>query len=309
MDRLEAMRVFVTVAEMRGFAPAARRLTMSPAAVTRAVSALEERLGTRLLRRTTRVVRLTDAGARYLADCKRILGEIEEAEAGATGTEGEPRGMLNVTAPVNFGRMFVAPIALGFLAKHPRTSVRMLLVDHVVHLIEEGIDVGVRIAHLRDSTLRAVRVGTVRRVVCAAPEYLAKRGTPRTPADLIQHDTIGFLNIHPTRHWTFASGSKTETAEPETRLFVNTADVAIAAAKAGHGLTRAFSYQVEPDVRAGHLRVVLEDFEPAEVPIHIVYPDARRATSSVRAFVDHAVERLRTVAQSGAFGTKFTKTR
>ncbi|WP_394832125.1 LysR family transcriptional regulator [Pendulispora rubella] len=309
MDRLEAMRVFVAVAEMRGFTPAARRLTMSPAAATRAVSALEERLGTRLLRRTTRVVRLTDAGARYLADCKRILGDIEEAEAGAAGTEGEPRGMLNVTAPVNFGRMFVAPTVLGFLERHPRISVRMLLVDHVVHLIEEGMDVGIRIAHLRDSALRAVRVGTVRRVVCAAPEYLVKRGTPRTPSDLIHHDTIGFSNINPTRHWSFSTGSKTEAAETETRLFVNTADVAIAAAKAGHGLTRVLSYQVDPDVRTGQLRVVLEDFEPPEVPIHIVYPDARRATSSVRAFVDYATERLRTMAQSGAFGTKFSKTR
>jgi len=301
------MRVFVAVADEEGFAPAARRLGMSPAAVTRAISALEERLGTRLLRRTTRVVRLTDAGTRYLVDCKRILSDIEEAEAGASGASDELRGLLHVTASVNFGRMFVAPIVLEFLASYPRVSVRTLLVDHVVHLIEEGMDVGIRIAHLRDSALRAVRVGTVRRVVCASPAYLAARGTPRAPADLAHHETIGFSSVNPTPQWSFSSTRKTETVVPEARLFVNTADVAIAAAKAGHGLTRVLSYMIQPEVRDGELRIVLSDFEPPEVPIHMVYPDVRKATARVRAFVELAAERLRALGHEGAFGTKPAK--
>ncbi|HEX4448848.1 MAG TPA: LysR family transcriptional regulator, partial [Polyangiaceae bacterium] len=192
MDRLETMRVFVAVAEAQGFASAARKLAMSAPAVTRAVSALEERLGTPLLRRTTRVVRLTDAGARYLADCKRILGEIDEAEAGAAGADADPRGLLRITASVNFGRMFVAPIVYEFLALHPRVAVQTLMVDRVVNLVDEGIDVGVRIAKLPDSALQAVRIGSVRRVACASPAYLARRGRPASPRDLEAHDTIAF---------------------------------------------------------------------------------------------------------------------
>ena len=290
VDRLGSMRVFVAVAEAQGFAPAARRLAMSPPAVTRAIAALEERIGTRLLHRTTRIVRLTEAGSRFLADCKRILGEIEEAEASAAGAHAEPRGQVGVTAPVIFGRMYVAPIVLDFLARHPRVTARMLFLDRVVDLIDEGLDVAVRIAHLPDSSLRAVQVGSVRWVVCASPEYLAARGTPRTPADLSQRDAIAFSLSTSPEQWSFASG---ETFSPPTQLVVNSNDLAIAAAVAGRGVARVLSYQIAPELRAGKLQIVLSEFEPPPVPISVVYVEGRRAAAKVRAFVDFAVERLR----------------
>lgn len=290
MDRLESMRVFVAVAEDQGFAPAARRLAMSPPAVTRAVAALEERIGTRLFHRTTRIVRLTEAGDRYLADCKRILGEIEEAEASAAGSHAEPRGHLAVTAPVMFGRMHVAPVVLEFLARHPRVTARMLFLDRVADLIDEGLDIAIRIAHLPDSSLHAIRVGSVRRVVCASPEYLAARGTPRIPADLSQHDAIAFSLGPAAEEWSFASGA---TVAPSTRLVVNSNDVAIAAAAAGRGVARVLSYQIAPELRACRLQVVLAEFEPPPIPISVVYAEGRRAAAKVRAFVDFAVERLR----------------
>ena len=284
------MRVFVAVAEEQGFAPAARRLAMSAPAVTRAVAALEERIGTRLLHRTTRIVRLTEAGGRFLADCKRILGEIEEAEASAAGSHAEPRGQLAVTAPVMFGRMHVAPVVLEFLALHPRVTARMLFLDRVADLIDEGLDVAVRIAHLPDSSLHAVRVGSVRRVVCASPEYLAARGAPRVPADLSQHDAIALSLGAASEEWSFASG---ETFGPPARLVVNSNDVAIAAAIAGQGVTRVLSYQIASELHAGRLQVVLADFEPPAIPVSVVYAEGRRAAAKVRAFVDFAVERLR----------------
>jgi DNA-binding transcriptional LysR family regulator len=284
------MRVFVAVAEAQGFAPAARRVGMSPPAVTRAIAALEERIGTRLLHRTTRIVRLTEAGSRFLADCKRILGELEEAEASAAGSHAEPRGLLAVTAPVMFGRMFVVPLVLDFLVRHPRVTARTLFLDRVADLIDEGLDVAVRIAHLPDSSLRAVRVGSVRRVVCASPDYLAARGTPRTPVDLAQLDAIAFSLGASPEEWSFASG---ETVSPPARQIVNSNDVAIAAAVAGRGVTRVLSYQIAPELRAGKLQIVLSEFEPPPVPISVVYAEGRRAAAKVRAFVDFAVERLR----------------
>lgn len=293
MDRLDTLRVFVAVAEEEGFAPAARRLAMSPPAVTRAISALEERIGTRLLHRTTRIVRLTEAGARFLADCKRILGELEEAEASAAGSHAELRGQIGVTAPVMFGRMFVAPVVFDFLARHPRVSARTLLVDRIVDMLDEGLDVAVRIAHLPDSSLTAIRVGSVRRVVCASPGYLAARGTPAAPADLAQLDTISFSQTGSPEEWSFASGSRLEKVLPPSQLLVNTADVAIAAAVAGRGLARVLSYQIGPELCDGRLSIVLPAFEPPPVPIHVVHPEGRRAAARVRAFVDFLVERLR----------------
>ncbi|WP_437687209.1 LysR family transcriptional regulator [Sorangium sp. So ce176] len=296
MDRLDTLRVFIAVAEEEGFAPAARRLSMSPPAVTRAIAALEERIGTRLLHRTTRIVRLTEAGARFLTDCKRILGEIEEAEASAAGSHAELRGQIGVTAPVMFGRMFVAPVVLDFLARHPRVSARTLLVDRVVDMLDEGLDVAVRIAHLPDSSLTAIRVGSVRLVVCASPDYLAARGAPETPADLAQLDTIAFSQAASPVEWAFSSGARVEKVLPPSQLLVNTADVAIAAAVAGRGLTRVLSYQVGPELRAGRLRIVLPAFEPPPVPVHVVHPEGPRAAARVRAFVDFLVERLRSEA-------------
>jgi DNA-binding transcriptional LysR family regulator len=293
MDRLESMRVFVAVAEAEGFAPAARRLSLSPPAVTRAISALEEHLGTRLLQRTTRVVRLTEAGTRYLSDCRRILGEIEHAEASAASSQTEPRGRLVVTAPVLFGRMFVAPVVLDFLARYPQVSARTLLLDHVVDLIEGGIDVGIRIAHLPDSSLTAARVGTVRRVVCASPEFLAEHGTPRKPADLANFDTLVFSRDATPQEWTFGSGRSAAAVSLRSRFTVNTADVAIAAAIAGRGLTRVLSYQIGPELKAGRLKIVLADFEPPPIPVSVVHTAGRASTARVRAFVGFAIEKLR----------------
>lgn len=287
------MRVFVAVAEERGFAPAARRLAMSPAAVTRAVAAIEHRVGARLLQRTTRVVRLTEAGARYFADCKRILDDVEAAETAAAHDQNEPRGELVVTAPLVFGRMFVTPIVLEFLTKHPRVSARMLLADEVVDLVEAGIDAAVRIAHLPDSSLTAVKVGAVRRVVCASPAYLAARGAPRTPADLASHDAIVFARDAPRKEWQFGAGRSLRSAALNSRFAVNNADVAIAAAAAGAGITRVLSYQIGPQVEAGLLAVVLEDHEPPAIPVSVVFPAGRRGAAKVRAFVDFAVEKLR----------------
>ena len=287
------MRVFVAVAEAAGFAAAARRLGMSAPAVTRAVAELEQRIGTRLLQRTTRIVRVTDAGTRYLADCRRILAEVAEAEASAAGAHAEPRGQLAVTASVMFGRMFVAPVILDFLARYPEVAVRFVLLDRIADLVEEGLDVAVRIAHLPDSALSAVKVGAVRRVVCASPEYLARHGTPRRPADLRAFDAVSFSPMPATEEWSFAHGAESETVRPPTRFIVNNTDVAVAAAAAGRGFVRALSYQIAPELSAGRLKIVLEDFEPPPLPIHIVHAEGRRASARVRAFVDFAVERLR----------------
>src|SRR5215471_7333125 len=279
MDRLETMRVFVAVAEARGFAPVARRLGMSPAAVTRAIAALEHRVGARLLQRTTRVVRLTEAGARYFADCKRILEDIETAENAAAENQSEPRGELVVTAQLVFGRMFVAPIVLEFLARYPLVAARTLLVDHVVDLVEGGVDVAVRIAHLPDSSLTAIRVGSVRRVVCASPDYLAKHGVPRTPAELASHDAIVFASSGAAqREWQFgASGTRgAKTVGLRSRFAVNSAEAAIAAAVAGAGVTRVLSYQVGREIEARRLTILLEKHEPAAIPVSVVFPAGRR---------------------------------
>jgi len=293
MDRLQAMTVFVAVAEEEGFAPAARKLAMSPPVVTRAVASLEERIGTRLLHRTTRNVRLTEAGMRYLEDCRRILSEIDEAEETAAGSHREPQGQLAVTASVLFGRMYVAPILLDFLGRHPRVSGRTLFVDRVVNLMEEGLDVAVRIAHLPDSGMTALKVGSVRRVVCASPGYLAEHGIPQHPDDLPRHRTIAFRGITPAPEWPFREGSSEVRVRLSPRLEVNTAEVAISAAIQGHGLTQVLSYMVAPELAAGRLKIVLADFEPVPIPIHLVHGEGRQTSARVRAFVDFAAQRLR----------------
>lgn len=296
MDKIGSMRVFIAVAEAEGFAPAARQLGLSPPAVTRAIAALEERIGTRLLHRTTRLVRLTEAGARYLADAKRILAEIEEAEGAAAGAHAQPRGLLTVTAPVLFGRMHVAPVVMEFLSQHPQVSVRLLLLDRVTDLLDEGIDVALRIAHLQDSTLNAVRVGSVRRVTCASPDYLARRGRPRHPTDLAQHDTIGFWTQGVEAEWVFGDPPKQQRVRPASRLLVNTADVAIAAALAGRGITRILSYQIASELRDKRLDILLEDYESEPLPIHLVHAEGRRVSAKLRAFMDFTAVRLRQIA-------------
>lgn len=294
MDHLDALRTFVAVADAGGFARAARQRGSSAPAVTRAIGALERRLGTPLLHRTTRSLRLTEAGESFLADCRRILGELDAAEAAVLGTQQEPRGQLAVTAPSLFGRRHVAPILLDFLALHAQISAHAFFADRVVHLIDEGYDVALRIAHLPDSGLTAVPVGSLRRVVAASPAYLARHGVPQRPADLIEHQAIGFnLEGQGSQPWVFAHPR--ESVQPRQRLVVNAIDTKVAAACAGHGLIRALAYQVTDEVRDGRLRLLLEAHEPPPVPVQLVYPSGRMAAAKVRAFVGFAAERLRQV--------------
>jgi DNA-binding transcriptional LysR family regulator len=300
MDRLDTLRVFVAVADARGFAPAARKLGLSAPAVTRAILALEARIGAPLLHRTTRSVHLSDAGERFLEDCRRILAELDEAESSAGGAHAAPQGLLTLTAPLMFGRMHVAPVLLDFLSRHPAIQVRSFFVDRVVHLLDEGFDVAVRIAHLPDSGLTAIRVGRVRSVVVASPDYLERCGTPQRPAELAQHDAIGSSpSGGAAPPWRFsaaaerADGDDGQTVRPRMQLVVNGADVAIAAALRGHGLARVLSYQVAAELQAGRLRIVLAEHEPPPMPVHVVYPAGRKASARLRAFIDFAVARLR----------------
>jgi DNA-binding transcriptional LysR family regulator len=299
LDKLDAMRVFVAVAEARGFAAGARRLGMSAPVVTRAVAALEKRLGTTLLQRTTRIVRLTEAGTRYLADCRRILAEVGAAEDSLRSRDGKPRGALNITASRLFGRMFVAPIVLDFLNEYREISVRTVLDDHIIDLIEAGIDVAIRIGPLPDSSFTATRVGSVRRVFCASPDYLELHATPRRPADLEALDALVFAGASTRSEWTLGSGRAARTVRPRSVLSINDADVIVAAALAGHGVARLLSYQVGNEVAAGKLVRLLTPFEPPPIPVSVVCPAGRHGSAKVRAFFDFAVARLRAASWLG----------
>jgi DNA-binding transcriptional LysR family regulator len=279
----------VAVAEEEGFAAGARRLGMSPPTVTRAVAALERRLGVQLLHRTTRHVRTTDVGQRYLDDARRILAEADAADEAAAGINAEPRGRLVVTAPVLFGRIFVMPGIVEYLERHPATQVSAMFLDRVVNLLEEGVDVGVRIGELPDSSMRASRVGAVRVVVCASRDYLRHHGTPRTPQDLPKHSLIASSAGSGVLEWHL--GGRTLKVQP--RLTVTTNDAAIEAALRGFGVARLLSYQVARHLTAGGLTALLEQYEPQPRPIHIVHREGRHASAKVRAFVDLMVERLR----------------
>ncbi len=293
MDRFQSLQVFVKVAERGGFAAAARVLGMSPPAVTRAIAALEDRIGTRLLIRTTRSVRLTDSGERFLADSRRILMDLEEAEESAVGAHAAPRGDLRVTAPVLFGRDFVAPILGDFLEQYPLVSAQTLFVDRIVNLMDEGLDVAIRIGDLPDSSLSAVRVGAVRRVTFAAPGYLSRHGTPRHPKDLAGHRLILALAAEGSPEWRFQEQGKPLTVKPDARLSMNTNDAVIAMATRGWGLSRLLSYQIAPGLAAARLKIVLGDFEPPPLPIHVVHREGRRVSAKVRSFVDFMAGRLR----------------
>ncbi|MGR9087191.1 MAG: LysR family transcriptional regulator [Gammaproteobacteria bacterium] len=290
MDRLHSMSVFLAVAEEESFAAGARRLGMSPPAVTRAIAALEERLGVKLLNRTTRYVRVTDAGSRYLDDCRRIICEADEADEAAAGINAEPRGHLAVTAPVMFGRIFVIPGILDYLQRYPEMEVSAVFLDRVVNLLEEGFDVGVRIGELPDSSMRAVRVGQVRRVLCASPGYMAKNGMPLNPSELIHHNIIASSTISPVVDWKFA---RDISIRVKPRLTVTSNDAAIEAALAGMGITRLLSYQIESHLTDGRLQTLLTEFEPSPLPIHLVHREGRYASAKVRSFVDLMITKLR----------------
>ena len=293
MDRFHLMSVFVAVAEEESFAGGARRLGMSPPAVTRAIAMLEEHLGIKVLTRTTRFVRTTDAGLRYLESARRIIAEAEEADEAAAGVHAAPRGHLAVTAPVMFGSIYVMPGIVDYLKRYPDVSVSAMFLDRVVNLLEEGLDVGVRIGELPDSSMRAIQVGHVRRVVCAAPEYLKQYGMLNEPQDLVTHRVICAIPVSPANEWRFGTGKMLESVKIHPRLTVTNNDAAIQAALQGLGVTRLMSYQIAAHLAAGRLTRVLADYEPPPLPIHVLHREGRQASAKVRSFVDLLVERLR----------------
>ena len=290
MDRWQAMRIFVKVAETGSFAKTARDMGSSPPAVTRAVAALEETIGARLFVRTTRSVKLTEAGGRYVEDCRRILADIVEAEAAAGGSYATPTGTLSVTAPLLFGHIYVLPVMTDYLDTYPAMAGRTLFVDRPVNIVEEGIDVAIRIGHLPDSAFSAIKVGSVRRVICGSPDYFDRQGVPAAPADLKDHRIAASISAWSSPEWRFR-GDQRVTVHPS--LQCNTNEAAIAAAVAGWGLTRVLHYQVGPALVEGRLQIVLGDQEEEPLPIHVLHPEGRHAPAKVRAFVDLAVERLR----------------
>ena len=293
MDKFRALQTFVAVAECAGFAAAARKLNMSPPAVTRYVSMLEEELGTRLFTRTTRTLNLTQAGERFLADSSRILADLADAEDAAVGSHGQIAGELRVTAPVLFGRMFVTPILAEFLQMHAQITARTLFVDRNVNLIDEGLDVALRIGDLADSSLTATRCGWVRQTVFASPDYLKRCGQPAHPRDLARCQVIHSVAVSEASRWQFDDDGKTISVPVEPKIRMNTNDAVIEMVLAGQGIARLLSYQIAPHVAEGRLVPVLRRFEPAAIPIHVLHAEGRRTSGRVRAFVDHVVARLR----------------
>lgn len=290
MDRWQSMRIFVKVAETSSFAEAARHLHVSAPAVTRAIASLEDMIAARLFVRTTRSVKLTDAGVRYFEDCRRILSDIKEAEAAAAGSYATPAGSLGVTASSLFGQMYVLPIVTEYLASYPTMSGRTLFVDRQVNIVEEGMDVAVRIGHLPDSGFSAIKVGTVRRVVCASPTYFEKHGVPKCPSELRGHGIVASTSAWSSPEWRFAENHRV-TIQPI--LQCNTNESAIAAAVAGFGLTRVLHYQIGDDLVDGRLQLALGEYEEPPLPVHVIHPEGRHAPAKVRAFIDMAVSRLR----------------
>ncbi|MBV6823665.1 LysR family transcriptional regulator [Pseudomonas sp. PD9R] len=293
MNRLESMSVLVAVVDSGSLSGAARRLGMPLATVSRKVAELESHLKTRLLHRTTRQLSLTEAGSSYVAACRRILEEIGEAERAATGEYASPKGELVVTAPVVFGRLHLVPVIAEFLAQYPEIEVNLMLTDRVVHLMEEHCDVAVRIGKLPDSSLMATQVGTVRRVVCASPDYLATRGVPATPRDLAEHNCITFEVLASVGAWVFGAGKSELSVPVHSRLAVNTAEAAIGAAVLGVGVIRVLSYQVADALRDDALQVVLEPFESSPLPINLVHKGQTPLPLKLRAFFDFVTPRLR----------------
>lgn len=294
MDRLHEIEVFIAVAEAGSFAKAGTRLRLSPPAVTRAVSALEDRLGARVFNRTTRSVTITDVGQRFLESARRVLVDLDAAEKEAVGETAMPQGHLTITASVTFGRSALPPVVCGFLSQHLRVTTSVLLLDRVVNLVEEGVDVAVRIGHLPDSSLVAKRIGAVRQVLVASPDYLAKRRAPASPTDLRLHSMIAFTGLMPNREWRFLNGPKQGSVSLNPTFEINDAMAAIQAAEEGHGVTIALSYMVSDQVRDGKLVPILDAFTLPPQPVHLVYPHARLVAPKVRAFVDFAAPRLKT---------------
>jgi DNA-binding transcriptional LysR family regulator len=293
MDRLDAMSVLLAVAEAGSLSAASRKLGTPLATVSRKITDLEAHLKTKLLHRSARQMTLTDAGRSYLEACKSIIEQVEAAEREAIGEYRAPKGGLTITAPTVLGHLHLLPIALEFLVAYPDIDLRLLLSDHVVNLLEDRIDLAIRIGILPDSSMISTRIGTIRHVCCASPSYFDVRGVPRKPSDLRNHDCITFDSFGSPRAWRFANGNAEISVPIRSRLTVNTAEAAVAAAVAGIGVTRVMSYKMERASRAGALQIALEEFEPAPWPVNIVYPEQRLLPLKVRAFLDWATPRLK----------------
>ena len=293
MDRFEAMQAFARTAELGSLSAAARAIDTSPASVSRLIAGLEDRLGARLIERTTRRLTLTESGRLYLERCRRILDELGEAEQAVAGLAGAPAGELRVSGPTLFGRHYLAAALPGFLARHPGVSLSLDLADRFVNLVEEGVDVAVRIGEPKDSSLIARRLGSFRRVVVAAPDYLLRDGEPARPEELAGRQCLRFTMLADAQEWRFARGPEQVSVKVGGRLRANNADAAIAAALNGGGITLASSWQVREHVRAGRLRLLLADWRTPEIVIQALYPSARHLSPKVRAFVDYLAERWR----------------
>jgi DNA-binding transcriptional LysR family regulator len=293
MDRLDAMSVFAAIIDAGSLSAAGRRLGVPLATVSRKLSDLEAHLKTRLITRSTRQLVLTDAGRDYLAASRHILEQVEEAERAASGAYANAKGGLVIAAPIVFGRLHAVPVVAAFLELYPEVDARLLLGDRNVNLLEEQVDLALRIGELPDSSLVATQVGAIRRVVCASPSYLARFGTPATPSELGVHRCVTFEGLMSPTAWVFESPKGEQRVPVRSRLAVTTADAAIAAAIAGLGLTRVLSYQVAAALGAGQLVRVLVDHEPRAVPVNLVYSGQGRLPMKTRAFVDFAAPALR----------------
>jgi DNA-binding transcriptional LysR family regulator len=293
MDRIDAMATLLAAVDTGSLSAASRALGMPLATVSRKVSELEAHRRTRLLIRTSRRLTLTEAGQAYVASARRILEEMDEAERAASGEYRAPRGHLTITAPIMFGRLHVEPVVLDFLKAYPDITVRLTLADTVLNLIDDHVDVAVRVGKLPDSRLMALRLGEIGWVACASPDYLAHRGEPDSPEELANHDCIMFEGLYSNNSWTFGRDRQVQEISVRPRFSVNSADAAIAAAIRGAGVTRVLSYQVAEPVARGALKVILQAFEPDLLPVHLLYADQSLIPLKLRAFLDFAGPRLR----------------
>ncbi len=294
MDRLDAMAILVAAVDAGSFSAAGRKLGVPLPTISRKVADLEAHLKTRLLVRSTRKLALTEAGQAYVAACKRILEEVGEAETRASGEYTIPRGELTLTAPIVFGRLHVLPVVNDFLSDFAEITVRLRLADQTIDLLDEHVDLGVRIGDLPDSSLVATRVGVIRRVVCGSPGYFAVHGTPQAPEDLAKHACVTFSAMASDASWAFKSSSRqTKLIRPACRLHVNTAEAAVDAAIAGVGITNVLSYQVARAVADGDLSIVLAEFEPPPIPVHLIHAQQGLLPLKMRRFLEFAAPRLR----------------
>jgi DNA-binding transcriptional LysR family regulator len=296
MDRLDAMRVLLAVVDAGSLSAGSRKLNAPLPSVSRKVAELERVLGANLIIRTSRNLQLTDAGREYVAAARGILAALEEAERRASGEYHTPRGTLSVTMPMEFGNRYVLPVALAFVKNHPEVALNLLSIDRTVHLVNEQIDIAVRLGELADSSLYAVKVGEFRRLTCASPAYLERNGEPRHPDELPSHDGIMF-NAR-SFFWSFPVAGKTVEAVPRARIEVNTAASCVAAAVEGIGIASVFDYLVPDKIASGALVPILRDHESEPMPIHIVYSRQGLLALKVRAFIDWAVPRLRETCSS-----------